>query len=140
MNDPSRTSEIIGIRNDAIHEPIPGHQINILWQNAFSDLYIFDHWWVDISLGSMLKCFTRRSKAVDHCEIWSFVKCGFLPSSCISQLVIIEIRRSFTNGANWEWKIYSFTWVRSQTWTWVNCCQYMPLNVVHDWWWYTDIK
>ena len=40
-NDPSRTSGIIGISNDAIHEPIAGHQLNILWQNTFSDLYIF---------------------------------------------------------------------------------------------------
>ena len=34
---------------------------------------------------------TRRSK-VDHCEIWSFVKRGFLPSSFISQFVIMEIK------------------------------------------------
>ena len=89
-NDPSHTSEIIGIRNDAIHKPIPGHQLNILWQNAVSDLYIFDHQWVNISLGSMLERFTGWSN-VDHSEIWSFVKCGFLASGCISQLVIMEI-------------------------------------------------
>ena len=67
-NEPSRTSKIIGIRNGAIHEQIPGHQLNILWQNVFSDLYIFDHQRVNISLVSMLECFTRRSK-VDYCEI-----------------------------------------------------------------------
>ena len=67
-----------------IHEPIPGHQLFLLWQNAVSNLYIFDHQRVDISLDSMLEPSTRRSK-VDHCEIWSFVKCGFLSSSCISQ-------------------------------------------------------
>ena len=168
----SRMVEIIGIRNYAFHDPMPGHQINILWQNAVSVLYIFDHQWVNISLGSInslrprqnrrhfadaifkrvflnenilisidisLKfvrkdpidhipalvqimawrrpgdkplsepmmislpthiCATRpqwvkerfipQSK-VDHSEIWSFVKCGFGPSSCISQFANREI-------------------------------------------------
>ena len=63
-----------------------------VWQNAVSNLYIFDHQRVDISLVNA-QCWsvsTRWSK-VDHCEIWIFVKCGFLPSSCISQFVIMEI-------------------------------------------------
>ena len=68
---------IIGIQNYAFHEPIPGHQLNILWQNAVSDLYIFHHQRVNISLWSMLECLTRQSK-VDNSEIWSFLKCGFL--------------------------------------------------------------
>ena len=37
-NDHSCMVEIIGIWNYAFHEPIPGHQVNILWQNAVSDL------------------------------------------------------------------------------------------------------
>ena len=86
-NKPSRVVEIIGIRKDAIYEPIPGHQLFFcVWQNAVSNLYIFDHQRVNISLGSMLERFQ-----VDHCDIWSFVKCGFLPSSCNSQFVIMEI-------------------------------------------------
>ena len=66
MHDPSCMSEIIGIRNDTIHETILDPQLNILWQNAFSDLYIFDHQWVNISLGSMLECFTWQLK-LDLC-------------------------------------------------------------------------
>ena len=80
MNDHSRMIEIIGIRNYAFHDPMPGRQLIILWQNAVSDLYISDHQWVDISLGSILERFIPQSK-VDHSKIWSFVKCGFLPIS-----------------------------------------------------------
>ena len=58
---PCRVVEILGIRNDAIHEPIPGHQL-FLWQNAVSDLYMFDHQWVNISLGSMLERFHTTIK------------------------------------------------------------------------------
>ena len=64
-NDPSHMVESIGIQNDAFHEPIPGHRLTILWQNAVSDPYTFDHQWVNNSLGSMLEHLTRRSK-VDH--------------------------------------------------------------------------
>ena len=59
---PSRVVEIIGMRNDANHEPIPGHQLNFLWQNAVSDLYRFDHQRVNISLGSMLGRFHTTIK------------------------------------------------------------------------------
>ena len=45
--------EIISIRNYAFHDPMQDHQLNILWQNAVSDLYIFDHQRVNISLGSI---------------------------------------------------------------------------------------
>ena len=45
---PPRTVEIIGIRNDAFHEPIPSHQQNILWENVVSHLYIFEHQQVNI--------------------------------------------------------------------------------------------
>ena len=89
-NDHSRMVEIIGIRNYAFHEPMPGHQLNILWQNAVSDLHIFDDQRVDISLGSILERFIPQSK-VDHSEIWSLVKCGFLPSSYISQFANMDI-------------------------------------------------
>ena len=91
-NNLSHRVEIIDIRNDVFHEPIPGHKLNILWQNAFSDLCTFDHQWVNISLGSMLEHLTRPSK-VDHSDIWGFVKCGFLSSSCtkVSHFVIMEI-------------------------------------------------
>ena len=90
-NDHSRMVEIIGIRNYApFHDPMPGHQLNILWQNAVSDLCLFHHQQVNISLGSILERFIPQSK-VDHSEIWSFVKCGFLPSSCISQFANTEI-------------------------------------------------
>ena len=64
-NGRSRMVEIIGIRNYAFHDPMPGHQLNILWQNAVSDLYIFDHQRVNISLGSILERFIPQSK-VDH--------------------------------------------------------------------------
>ena len=90
-NDHSRMVEIIGILNYAFHEPMPGHQLNILWQNAVSDLHIFDHQRVDISLGSILERFIPQSWKVHHSEIWSLVKCGFLPSSCISQFANMEI-------------------------------------------------
>ena len=50
----SRKVGIIDIKNDAFHEPIPGHQLNILWQNANSDLYILDHQGFNICLGCML--------------------------------------------------------------------------------------
>ena len=56
-NNPSRTVEIIGIRNDSFHEPII-----FLWQNAVSDLYIFGHQRVSISLGSMLERFYTTIK------------------------------------------------------------------------------
>ena len=53
MNDPCRMVEIICIRKDAFHEPIPGQRLNILWQNAVSDLYGFDRQRINISLGSL---------------------------------------------------------------------------------------
>ena len=80
-NDHFCMVEIIGIQNYAFHDPMPGHQLNILWQNGVSDLYIFDHQWVNISFSSILERLMPQSK-VDHSEIWSFVKCGFLPFSC----------------------------------------------------------
>ena len=43
-----------------------------------------------MSLGLDAGGFTAQSK-VDRLEIWSFVKCGFLSFSCISQFVNIEI-------------------------------------------------
>ena len=86
-HDPSYMVEIIGIRYDAFHDH--GYRLNILWQNAVSDLDIFDHQRVNIFLGSMLERFTWRSK-VDHSEIWSFVRCVFLPSSCILRFIIME--------------------------------------------------
>ena len=89
-NDHSRMVESNDIRNCAFHDPMSGHQLNILWQNAVSDLYIFDHQRVNISLSSILERFIPQSK-VDHFDIWSFVKCGFLPSSCISQFGNNEI-------------------------------------------------
>ena len=81
-NDHSRMVEIIGIRNYAFHDPIPGHQLNIVWQNAVSDLHIFDHQWVNIPLGSILERFipdqrwiTLRSEALSNagsCHIAEF--------------------------------------------------------------------
>ena len=97
-HDHSRMVEIIGIRNYALHDTKPGHQLNVLWQNVVSDLYMFDHQRVNISLGSILERFIPQSK-VDHSEIWSFVKCGFLSSSCISQFANMEI---ICKCANWE--------------------------------------
>ena len=89
-NDHSHMVEIIGIRNHAFHESIPGHKLNILWQNAVSDLYIFGHQWVNISSGLMLEHLTWPSKMI-NCDIWGFVKCRFLSSSCVSHFVIMEI-------------------------------------------------
>ena len=43
-------AESLGYRLGAFHELIPGHQLNILWKNAVSDLYIFDLQQVDICL------------------------------------------------------------------------------------------
>ena len=60
--NPLDVVEINGFRNDAIHEPLPGHQLNLLWQNAVSGLYIFDHQRVNISLGSMLERFHTTIK------------------------------------------------------------------------------
>ena len=90
---------VIDIRNYAFHEPIADHQLNILWQNLVSDLYIVDHQRVNISLGAMLESWTQRSN-VDHSEIWSFVKCGLLPSTFIAQFVNTDI--IYTNTANLE--------------------------------------
>ena len=89
-NDHPRMVESIGTRNYAFHNPMSGHQLNILWQNAVSDLYKFDHQRVNISLGSILERFITQSK-VDNSDIWSFVKCRFLPPSCISQFANMEI-------------------------------------------------
>ena len=83
-NDHTRMVEIIGIQNYAFHDPMPRASTKYFVANAISDLYIFDHPQVNISLGSILERLIPQSK-VDHSEIWSFVKCGFLPSSCISQ-------------------------------------------------------
>ena len=67
-NKPPRVVEIIGIRNDAIHEPIPGHQFFLcVWQNAVSDLYIFDQQRVNISLGSMMVVLAIKT------QVWKFL-------------------------------------------------------------------
>ena len=68
-------------------------------QNAVSYQYIFNHQRVNISLWLMLESFTRRSK-VNHSEIGSFFKCGFLPPSCISQFVTMVF--IYINIAKWE--------------------------------------
>ena len=60
--------KIIRIRNYALHDPMPDHQLNILRQNAVSDLYIFDHQQVNISFGSILERLIPQSK-VDHSEM-----------------------------------------------------------------------
>ena len=39
-NDHFLMVEIIGMRNEAFHEQIPGHQLNISWRNVVSDLCI----------------------------------------------------------------------------------------------------
>ena len=77
LTNHSSMVEIISIRNYAFHDPMPDDQLNILWQIAVSDLYIFDHQRVNISLGSILERFIPQSK-VDHSELWRFVKCGFI--------------------------------------------------------------
>ena len=71
-NKPFRVAEIIGMQNDAIHEPIPGHQLNFLWQNAVSDVYIFDHQRAHISLGSMLVRFYTTIKVG---SLWDLKLC-----------------------------------------------------------------
>ena len=63
--------EIIVFWNDAIHEPLPGHQL-FLWQNAVSDLYIFDHQRINISLGSMLEHFHTTIKGR---SLWDLKLC-----------------------------------------------------------------
>ena len=91
-NKPSRVVEIIGIRKDAIHEPIPGHQLSFFVCDKML-FQICTYLTINELIFHWAQCWsvpTRWSK-VDHCEIWSFVKCGFLPSSCISQFVIMEI-------------------------------------------------
>ena len=55
---------------------------------SFQPVNIFEQRF--ISLVSLLECLAQWSK-MDHSEIWSFVKCGFLPSSCISHFVIMVI-------------------------------------------------
>ena len=124
------------------------HQLNILWQNAISGLYIFDHPRVNISLGSILERFMPQSK-VDHSEIWSFVKCGFLPSSCISQfanmaiickqckLRIEDIRHSFVHrildlNTCWFLTVYA---IKCRAWfnddnTDIRWSIYMTLNML----------
>ena len=94
--NPLGVVEIIGFRNDAIHEPLPGHQL----------IFFYDKMWFQIcayltinELIHWAQCWsvsTRRSK-VDHCDIWSFVNCG--SQSC--HLALFH-RRTYTNIANWE--------------------------------------
>ena len=92
-NKPFRVVEIIGIRKDAIHEPRPDHQLGFFCVCDKMLFQICTHLTINELIFHWAQCWsvsTRWSK-VDHCEIWSFVKCGFLPSSCISQFVIMEI-------------------------------------------------
>ena len=63
-NDHSRMVEIIVIRNYALLDPMSGHQLNILWQNGVSDLYIFDHQRVNMFLGSILERFIPQSNRI----------------------------------------------------------------------------
>ena len=114
-NKPFRVVEIIGIRKDAIHEPRPDHQLGFFFVCDKMLFQICTHLTINELIFHWAQCWsvsTRWSK-VDHCEIWSFVKCGFLPSSCISQFVIMEIIYR-----HYKLKIEHFshfTWVRSQT-------------------------
>ena len=96
-NKPSRVIEIIGIQNDAIHEPEPGHQL-FLWQNAVSYLYILDYQRVNISLGSILERFHTGDD-----QRWIIVRSEVLwnAGSCHQALFhSLWSRRSYTNIAN----------------------------------------
>ena len=84
-NDPSRMIEIIGFWNDAFYEPTPGHQLNILRQNAVSDLYIY------LIINEILSPWTRCGPFHTTITGGLLVKWGILPSDCISQFPIMEI-------------------------------------------------
>ena len=73
----------------------------------------------------------RRSR-VDHCEIWSFVKGGFLPSSCISQFVIMEIIYKHCKLRIEHILAIHLGKISDLKWSRVNCWQYMSLNVAND--------
>ena len=54
--------EFIGIWNDAFHEHHTCPPNHFLWQKAVSDLHIFEHQQINISLGSMLEHFHTMIK------------------------------------------------------------------------------
>ena len=98
-NKPSRMVEIIGFRNDTIHEPIPDHQL-FLWQNAFLYLYILDHQRVNISLGLMLERFHTGDD-----QRWIIVRSEALWNAGSCHLALFHSLwswRSYTNIANRE--------------------------------------
>ena len=78
-------------------------------------------WWRHHDAGGLHmtnKCGSLRS-------VWSFVKCMFL-STCCNHWDHVQILQSVNR------RFKSFTWVRSQTSTLVDCQQFTPLNVAHD--------
>ena len=85
-NDPFHMVEIIGIRNDAFHDSIPGHQLKLLWRNAVSDLYINEFFFLVLKDGAF-------HTPIKYGSIWDLKLCQMrgLPFSCISQFVIMEI-------------------------------------------------
>ena len=84
-NDHSRMVKIIGIQNYAFHGAMPRSSTKyFVAKYDFRPVHIWP------STSSILERFIPQSK-VDHSEIWSCVKCGFLPSGCISQFANIAI-------------------------------------------------
>ena len=85
------------------NKPTTYHQLNILWQTMTSNPYIFDH-------QQMLEHFPQWSKLGNSETCFWYLKLHQMrvlsSSSCISQMVILEIMCSLrdTNRANWECK------------------------------------
>ena len=92
-NDHSCMVEIIGIRNYAFHDPMPGHQlnINVLWRNAVSAMYIII--WPSVSWYFLGLDSGAFHTAIKGGSLWDlkFCKCGLLSSRCISQFANMEI-------------------------------------------------
>ena len=100
-NDHSRMVEMSCIRNYAFHDPMPGHQLNILWQNAVSDLYIFDHRRVSTYfLGLDSGAFHTTIKGG---SLWDLKLCQMrVVAISVDAFQNLQTWRSYASSANWE--------------------------------------
>ena len=115
------------IRNDAFHEP--GHQLNILWQNAVSNLY-------NLTINELIFAWVRWWGVSHDDQRWITLR------SELGQMRVLTIQLYFTvcnHGDHMQTleaenrRFNSFTLANSQTWTrhcWLLIVY--ALNVAHD--------
>ena len=121
--------EMIGIWNDACHEPepVPRHQLDILWQTMVSNPYKFDH-------QQMLEHFTQWSKVGNS-------ESGFWDLK-LRQMRVLVIELYFPVGNLWDHvqtpgykhnklRMQDFCLSLGQDLGKAKCWQYMPLIVAH---------